>query len=101
MSFITDPIELKIANNNVKTLSFVTAAAALVATALLAAPAVASCRGEGYARYCDGYGGPGASYSERGSNGRTTYYNQDNNSSRTQEYRSTGSGSYINTYRNY
>lgn len=85
-----------------KALSSLTAAAALVAAALFAGSAQASCYGEGYARYCNGYGGPGASYSERGENGRTTYYNQGSGSSRTEEYRSTGSGSggsYSNTYR--
>ena len=38
----------------------------------------ASCYGTGYARRCDGRGGPNATYSSRGSNGRTTYYKSGN-----------------------
>ena len=38
-------------------------------------PASASCYGSGHSRYCDGIGGPGATYSDRGSYGTTTYSN--------------------------
>ena len=41
-----------------------------------ATPLIASCYGTGYARYCDGRGGPGATYSPRGSFGGTNYYNK-------------------------
>ena len=45
---------------------------------MLPQPAAASCYGTGYARRCDGRGGPNATYSSRGSNGRTTYYKSGN-----------------------
>ena len=45
---------------------------------MLPQPADASCYGTGYARRCDGRGGPNATYSSRGSNGRTTYYRSGN-----------------------
>ena len=45
---------------------------------MLPQPAAASCYGTGYARRCDGRGGPNATYSSRGSNGRTTYYRSGN-----------------------
>ena len=39
----------------------------LIAGSLISAtPSLASCYGSGYARYCDGIGGPGATYSPRG-----------------------------------
>ncbi|WP_152557236.1 hypothetical protein [Prochlorococcus sp. MIT 0601] len=41
-------------------------------------PAAASCYGTGYSRRCDGRGGPNATYSSRGANGRTTYYRSGN-----------------------
>ena len=45
---------------------------------MLPQPAAASCYGTGYSRRCDGRGGPNATYSSRGSNGRTTYYRNGN-----------------------
>lgn len=45
---------------------------------MLPQPAAASCYGTGYYRRCDGRGGPNATYSSRGSNGRTTYYRSGN-----------------------
>jgi len=56
---------------------------------LTAAPAFASCYGTGYNRYCDGIGGPGATYSPRGNSGSTTYYNRNGGMSRTQTYSTT------------
>ena len=53
---------------------------------MLPQPAAASCYGTGYARRCDGRGGPNATYSPRGSNGRTTYY-KDGNPYRTHTYK--------------
>ncbi|WP_320667428.1 hypothetical protein [Prochlorococcus sp. MIT 1307] len=41
--------------------------------AVVTEPASASCYGSGYSRYCDGVGGPGATYSSRGDFGSTTY----------------------------
>ena len=49
-----------------------------LAVMLLPQPAAASCYGTGYARRCDGRGGPNATYSSRGSNGSTTYYRSGN-----------------------
>ena len=43
--------------------------------AVLPQSAFASCYGTGYSRYCDGIGGPGATYSPRGDFGSTTYSN--------------------------
>tara|TARA_Y100001968_G_scaffold78363_1_gene69660 strand:+ start:407 stop:682 length:276 start_codon:yes stop_codon:yes gene_type:complete len=40
---------------------------------ILPEPASASCYGSGHSRYCDGVGGPGATYSRRGNSGTTTY----------------------------
>lgn len=37
-------------------------------------PAYASCYGRGSMRYCDGIGGPGATYSPVDKNGTTIYY---------------------------
>ena len=84
--------------------SIVILLSASVLTALASGgPAQASCYGSGYSRYCDGNGGAGATYSNRGSEGRTTYY--DNGGySRTETYKSTpsyggGYSSYGTTYR--
>lgn len=55
---------------------------------LISSPAFASCYGTGYNRYCDGIGGPGATYSPRGNSGSTTYYNN-GSPSRTQTYTTT------------
>lgn len=77
-----------------------------VATGVLslsAGSAFASCYGTGYARTCDGIGGPGATYSPRGNNGSTTYYNN-GSPSRTQTYTTTpnyGGGYTRQTYTNY
>lgn len=68
-----------------------------------AGAASASCYGTGYSRYCDGNGGPGATYSPRGDNGSTTYYNN-GSPSRTQTYSTTpssGGGYTRQTYTNY
>jgi len=50
--------------------------------------AIASCYGTGYNRYCDGNGGPGATYSDRGGNGSTTYSNNGQRT-RTETYTTT------------
>ena len=56
----------------------------LIAGSLISAtPSLASCYGSGYARYCDGIGGPGATYSPRGNYGSTNYYNRSSGYSRT------------------
>ncbi len=41
---------------------------------LLPLTAQASCYGSGFSRFCDGIGGPGATYSRPSSNGLTDYY---------------------------
>jgi hypothetical protein len=67
--------------------------ALLMATALMGlAPlsAQASCYGSGYSRFCDGIGGPGATYSRPSSNGLTDYYDS-NGLSRTVIRSSSGS----------
>jgi hypothetical protein len=59
--------------------------ALLMATALTGlAPlaAQASCYSSGYSRFCDGIGGPGATYSRPSANGLTDYYDS-NGLSRT------------------
>jgi hypothetical protein len=76
-----------------------------VASILLAfsAPVQASCYGSGYARYCDGIGGSGATYSNRGGNG-STYYQGGGGRSRTETYQTTpnyGGGYTRQTYTNY
>ncbi len=51
----------------------------LMATALTGlAPlsAQASCYGSGFSRFCDGIGGPGATYSRPSANGLTDYYDR-------------------------
>ena len=55
-------------------------------TAINAQPASASCYGTGYSRYCDGNGGPGATYSKRGDFGATTYSNGRRQTYRTYYY---------------
>jgi hypothetical protein len=85
-----------------KTIAFALSATALASLALIN-PAQASCYGSGYGRVCDGNGGYGATYSNRGSEGRTTYYNN-GGYSRTETYRSTpsfggGYSTYGSTYR--
>jgi len=52
-------------------------------------PALASCYGTGYNRYCDGIGGSGATYSPRGGDGSTTYQNRGGGTSRTETYTTT------------
>lgn len=85
-----------------RSITLLLSASALAALATVG-PAQASCYGEGYSRYCDGNGGPGATYSKRGSEGRTTYY--DNGGySRTETYRTVpsyggGYSTYGTTYR--
>jgi len=56
---------------------------------MAASPSLDSCYGTGYNRYCDGIGGPGATYSRRGNSGSTTYYNRSGGMSRTQTYTTT------------
>jgi hypothetical protein len=41
---------------------------------LMPLTAQASCYGSGFSRFCDGIGGPGATYSRPSSNGLTDYY---------------------------
>ena len=41
---------------------------------LMPLTAQASCYGSGFSRFCDGIGGPGATYSKPSSNGLTDYY---------------------------
>ena len=41
---------------------------------LIPLTAQASCYGSGFSRFCDGIGGPGATYSRPSSNGLTDYY---------------------------
>ena len=41
---------------------------------LMPLSAEASCYGSGFSRFCDGIGGPGATYSRPSSNGLTDYY---------------------------
>lgn len=41
---------------------------------LMPLSAQASCYGSGFSRFCDGIGGPGATYSKPSSNGLTDYY---------------------------
>ena len=60
--------------------------AAPTVVAIAPEPATASCYGTGYSRYCDGRGGYGATYSPRGSSGRTNYYRNGTNT-RRQTYR--------------
>lgn len=43
---------------------------------LIPLSAQASCYGSGYSRFCDGIGGPGATYSKPSSNGLTDYYDK-------------------------
>ena len=62
-----------------------------VVAVLIASPVCASCHGTGYNRYCDGIGGPNATYSPRGSDGSTTYYRSNGGVSRTQTYSTTPS----------
>lgn len=62
------------------------------AVCLSAGSALASCYGTGYARTCNGYGGPGATYSPRGGSGSTTYYNN-GGLSRQSTYTTTNYGS--------
>ena len=80
-----------------------TMVATLAVVAGIATPSLASCYGTGYARYCDGIGGSGATYSPRGNNGSTTYYNSNGGYSRTQTYRTTPSygGGYTRTKTTY
>ena len=79
------------------------ATVAVAATAAFTAPVFASCYGTGYSRYCDGVGGYGATYSPRGDNGSTTYYNRGGGYSRTQTYSTTPSygGGYTRTKTTY
>ena len=69
----------------------------LIAGSLVsAAPSLASCYGSGYARYCDGIGGPGATYSPRGNYGSTNYYNRSSGYSRTETYTPLRNDTYYN-----
>lgn len=43
-------------------------------SSLMPLTAQASCYGSGFSRFCDGIGGPGATYSKPSSNGLTDYY---------------------------
>ena len=60
------------------------------------APSIASCYGTGYARYCDGRGGPGATYSPRGNYGGTNYYNKSGGYSRRETYTPQRNNTYYN-----
>ena len=60
------------------------------------APTIASCYGTGYARYCDGRGGPGATYSPRGNYGGTNYYNKSGGYSRRETYTPQRNNTYYN-----
>ena len=69
----------------------------LIAGSLISAtPSLASCYGSGYARYCDGIGGPGATYSPRGNYGSTNYYNRSGGYSRTETYTPQRNDTYYN-----
>ena len=60
------------------------------------APSIASCYGTGYDRYCDGRGGPGATYSPRGNYGGTNYYNKSGGYSRRETYTPQRNNTYYN-----
>ena len=60
------------------------------------APSIASCYGTGYARYCDGRGAPGATYSPRGNYGGTNYYNKSGGYSRRETYTPQRNNTYYN-----
>ena len=69
----------------------------LIAGSLISAtPSLASCYGSGYARYCDGIGGPGATYSPRGNYGSTNYYNRNSGYSMTETYTPKRNDTYYN-----
>jgi len=67
-------------------------AAPIIGTAIIPEPASAGCYGTGMYRRCDGYGA-NKSYSPRGANGRTNYYNgAGGRNYRRETYKTYGSG---------
>jgi len=58
----------------VKLPTFLALVSCTAVSLLMPLSAQASCYGSGYSRFCDGIGGPGATYSKPYANGITDYY---------------------------